>query len=62
MLFCRCHISPYQCEPFLRSASLGQGVVLNHRVFLLPQMSLFLSSVQNFVIEFETQVVIKFNF
>jgi hypothetical protein len=41
MLFCRCSLSPYRCEPFLRSASLGQGAVLDRRVFSLPQSFLF---------------------
>jgi hypothetical protein len=36
-------LSPYRREPFLRSTSLEQGVVLDHRVIPLPQM--FLSSI-----------------
>jgi hypothetical protein len=30
-------LSPYRREPFLRSAFLGQGAVLNHLVPSLPQ-------------------------
>jgi hypothetical protein len=37
MLFV-CSLSPSQREPFLRSASLGQCAVLDHRVFSLPQI------------------------
>jgi hypothetical protein len=37
MLFCRCALSPYQREPFLRLAFLGQGAVLDRRVSSLPQ-------------------------
>jgi hypothetical protein len=33
-----CSLSPSQCEPFLRSASVGQGVILDHRVFVLSQI------------------------
>jgi hypothetical protein len=58
-----CSLSPYPCEPFLRSASLGQGAVLDRRVFLLPQKYFYsLPSTQNSIIEFKTKFVIKFNF
>jgi hypothetical protein len=32
LLFCMCalSLSPFQREPFLRSASLGQGAILDH--------------------------------
>jgi hypothetical protein len=30
-------LSPYQHEPFLRLAFLGQGAVLDHRVSSVPQ-------------------------
>jgi hypothetical protein len=33
-----CSLSPSQHEPFLRSASLGQGAIPDRRVFLLPQI------------------------
>jgi hypothetical protein len=33
-----CSLSPSPREPFLMPTSLGQGVVLDHRVFLLSQM------------------------
>jgi hypothetical protein len=33
-----CYLSPSRRESFLRSASLGQGVILYHRVFLLLQI------------------------
>jgi hypothetical protein len=34
MLFCRCvSLSPYRRETFLRSASLGQGSILDQLVF-----------------------------
>jgi hypothetical protein len=62
MLFYRCVFSPSQRESFLRSASLVQGVVLNHRVFSLPQIILVLYLPLKLVIKFETQSVIKFNF
>jgi hypothetical protein len=62
-LFYRCALSPFWCEPFLRSASLGQGVILNRQVFLLLQNLFYsLSFPQNSVIKFETQIEIKFNF
>jgi hypothetical protein len=35
-------LSPFRREPFFRSASLGQGAVLDHRMFSLPPMFLFL--------------------
>jgi hypothetical protein len=58
-----CSLSPYPCEPFLRSASLGQGAVLDRRVFPLLQKCFYsLPSTQNTIIEFETKFVIKFNF
>jgi hypothetical protein len=47
MLFYICVLSLSQREPFLRPTSLGQGVILNHQVFLLPQISfIYLSSAQ----------------
>jgi hypothetical protein len=33
--------SPYRHEPFLRSASLGQGVILDHRVFSSANVFIF---------------------
>jgi hypothetical protein len=33
-----CSLSPSRRKPFLRSASLGQGVILNRRVFSLLQI------------------------
>jgi hypothetical protein len=55
-------LSFFQHEPFLRSASLGQGAILDRRMFPLPQKYFHpLSSAQNSVIEFKTQIVIKFN-
>jgi hypothetical protein len=38
-LFCMCVLSPppYRHEPFLRSVFLGQGDILDHRVYSLPQ-------------------------
>jgi hypothetical protein len=65
MLFCRCvlSLSPFRHEPFLRSASQGQGAVLDRRVFPLPQKCFYsLASTQNSVFEFKTQIIIKFNF
>jgi hypothetical protein len=32
-----CSLSPFRHEPFMRLVSLGQGAVLNRRVFLLLQ-------------------------
>jgi hypothetical protein len=32
-----CSLSPFQRDPFFRSASLGQGAILDHLVFMLPQ-------------------------
>jgi hypothetical protein len=37
-----CSLSLSQCEPFLRSASLGQGVILDRREFSLLQMCFIL--------------------
>jgi hypothetical protein len=37
MLFYRCSLCLYRREPFLRSAFLEQGAVLDDRVSLLPQ-------------------------
>jgi hypothetical protein len=34
-------LSPYRREPFMRPASLGQGVILDRRVFCFCQMFLF---------------------
>jgi hypothetical protein len=36
-----CSLSPYQREPFMRSAFLWQGAVLDHRVSSLPQNAFF---------------------
>jgi hypothetical protein len=44
MLFCRCALSPFRRELFLRSASLGQGVVLDRGVFTYAKMYFILSS------------------
>jgi hypothetical protein len=55
-------LSPSRREPFLRSAPLGQGVVLVHRVIASANMFYSLSSAKNSVIEFETKIVINFNF
>jgi hypothetical protein len=38
-----CYLSPSRRESFLRSVSLGQGAVLNHRVFSLPQIIFILN-------------------
>jgi hypothetical protein len=38
-----CSVSPFRREPFLRSSSLGQGVVLDLMSVSLPQI--FLSSI-----------------
>jgi hypothetical protein len=58
-----CSLSPYQREPFLRSACLGQGAILDRQMFSLPQKCFYsLPSAQNSIIEFETKFVIKFNF
>jgi hypothetical protein len=40
MLFYMCvlSLSPCRHEPFLKSASLGQGAILDHQVFLLLQI------------------------
>jgi hypothetical protein len=54
MLFCRCALSPFRREPFLRLASLGQGVVLDRGVFASTKMYFILSSASNSVLEFET--------
>jgi hypothetical protein len=62
MLFWMC-APPLQREPFLRSASLGQGVVLNHRVSSFPQNVFILNLLlKNSAIEFETQIIIELNF
>jgi hypothetical protein len=63
MLFCRCaSLSPSRCEPFLRSASLGQGAILDHQVFRFRKSFLFSIFRSNSVIEFETKIVIKLTF
>jgi hypothetical protein len=62
MLFCRCVLSPFRRKPFLRMSPLGQGAALDHRVITFACCFDSLSSTQNSVIEFKTQIVIKFNF
>jgi hypothetical protein len=65
MLFYRCalSLSPFRREPFLRSASLGQGVVTDTSSVPASAKCFYpLSSTQNSIIEFETQFVIKLNF
>jgi hypothetical protein len=57
-----CSLCPSQCEPFLRLAPLGRGVTLVHRDITSTNVFYSLSSAQNSVINFETQIVIKFNF
>jgi hypothetical protein len=47
-------LSSFWREPFLRSASLGQGVVLDRGVFASTKIYFILSSDSNSVIEFET--------
>jgi hypothetical protein len=39
-----CSLSPYRREPFLWSASLGQGAVLDRQVFVSTNVFIFLSS------------------
>jgi hypothetical protein len=39
-----CSISPFQREPLLRSASLGQGAILDRGVFASAKMYFILSS------------------
>jgi hypothetical protein len=46
----------------MRSAPLGQGVILVHRDIIFANVFFSLSSAQNSVIEFKTQIVIKFIF
>jgi hypothetical protein len=63
MLFCRCvSLSPSWCEPFLRSTPLGQDVILVHRDIVSAKHFYSLSFAQNSVINFESQIVIKFTF
>jgi hypothetical protein len=63
MLFCLCvSLSLSRRELFLRSASLGQDVVLDRQVIASANVFYSQSSAQNSVIEFKTQLVIKFNF
>jgi hypothetical protein len=57
-----CSLSPSQREPFLTSARLGQGVILNRQVIASANRFYPQSSAQNFVIKFKTQIIIKFNF
>jgi hypothetical protein len=57
-----CSLSPSRREAFLRSASLGQGVILDRRVFFILQIVLFSILRSNSIIEFKTLVVKKFNF
>jgi hypothetical protein len=64
LLFCRSlSLSPYRREPFLRSTSLGQGAVLDRRVFCIRKIFLFsifrlklCNQIQN------AKFVLKFNF
>jgi hypothetical protein len=47
-----CSLSLFRCKPFLRSASLGQDVVLNHECFCFHKMFLlliFLSKLCNWI-------------
>jgi hypothetical protein len=63
MFFCRCaSLSSSRHEPCLRSASLGQGVILNQQVITFTNIFYSLSFAQNSVSKFEIQSVIKFNF
>jgi hypothetical protein len=62
MLFYRCVLSLFPCEPYLRSASLRHGAVLDRRVIISANYLYFQSSAQNSVTKFKTQLVIKFNF
>jgi large-conductance mechanosensitive channel len=55
-------LSPSWRELSLRSAPLGQGVILGRRVIAFANIFYSLSSAQNSIIEFETQIIIKFNF
>jgi hypothetical protein len=55
-------LSPSRREPFLRSAYLGSGVVLDRRVITSVNCFYSQSSDFNSIIEFETQFVIQFNF
>jgi hypothetical protein len=57
-----CSLSPFRREPFLRSAPLGKGAIFDGRVIASINIFYSLSSAQNYVIEFKTQIVIKFNF
>jgi hypothetical protein len=57
-----CSLSPSRRELFLRSASLGQGAILDRRVIASVNVFHSLTSSQNSVIELKTKFVIKFNF
>jgi hypothetical protein len=46
----------------MRSAPLGQGVILVHQDIAYANIFYSVSSAQNSVIEFQTQIVIKFSF
>jgi hypothetical protein len=62
MLFCRYILSPSQREPFLRSASVGQDILLIRRVIAFTNRFYSQSSAQNSITEFKTQIVIMLNF
>jgi hypothetical protein len=55
-------LSPSRRVPFLRLASLGQGVILDQRVIASTNLFYSQSYTQISVIKFESQFVIKFNF
>jgi hypothetical protein len=57
-----CSLSPSRCEPFLKSASLGQGVILDRRVFSISQIIFILYLPLKLCNRFETKIIIKFNF
>jgi hypothetical protein len=57
-----CSLSPSRREPFLESASLGHGVVLDRRVFSLPQVHFILFFRLKLCNRIQNSIVIKFNF
>jgi hypothetical protein len=59
MLFCKYVLSLSRCEPFLRSASVGQGAVIDRRVFASVNVLYSLSSAKNSATEFKTQICNK---
>jgi hypothetical protein len=52
-------LSPSQREPFLMSAPLGQGVILDQQVIASANYFYSQPSAQNSVFKFETQIIIK---